>query len=232
MRLLYPYLQKQVGGEGVNLGAVLSFVAIFVVLGGWLAWASGVGGKPMPSLRANMTMTAAMRVTADLNAPFTQVAQTPFYYGIIPVTPRPTSTLLPALLSEQQQIQATQTVWFALPTVAPTQTPFPWECASTPSVDDPCYKLYVEHGGEAAAVWYWAIRTTTPMPTAVPTERTFITWTPSPSMDQMAATMVGTLAAERAWEMLSATPPAAERTEERFSDEGAPQRGVRLPDES
>src|SRR5690349_1981436 len=71
LRLLYPYLQKQVGGEGVNLGAVLSLAAIFVVLGGWLAWASGVGGKPMPSIRANMTATAGARVEVDLGAPFT-----------------------------------------------------------------------------------------------------------------------------------------------------------------
>ena len=33
-RLLYPYLQKQVGGEGVNFASILAGLGIVVILGG------------------------------------------------------------------------------------------------------------------------------------------------------------------------------------------------------
>jgi len=96
-------------------------------------------------------------------------------------------------LSDEVAIAATQTAYALLPTfdcadcfkgdlsalITPSPTPFAWECDRVASEGDPCYQAYVEYGGDAAATLYWSRRTQTPMPTAVPTERVFATWTPS-----------------------------------------------------
>lgn len=93
--------------------------------------------------------------------------------------------------------QPSPTRWMDLPTLVPTATPFPWECFKTPAIADPCYgHQYVDNDGRLVTYPERFLMTVTFAPPE-PSEYYFVTWTPT---------------------------PAAERTEERFSDEGAPQR--------
>lgn len=211
-------MQKQAGGEGVNFASIIAGLGIVLLLGGWLAWVAGVGGKPLPSLRQNMTQTARALPTIDSTVIMGQIKETPFYYGIIPLTPRPAATATP---SAADQIGATQTQWWvsnAIPQVLPTATRLPGECA--PEMDDACFRQWVDAGLNPEEWWnLW----TPQVATAIPTLRTFVTWTPTPDVSTFEREIQATIHMMAQATAQALTPQAEERTRDDFEERGASQ---------
>jgi hypothetical protein len=62
LKRLYPFVGANlvVGNEGINPTALLSVVALVVIVGGWITWVSGVGGGASPQAAASVVSSTPL----------------------------------------------------------------------------------------------------------------------------------------------------------------------------
>lgn len=168
--MLFPYIRSDVRGPGPNSVAVTSLLILIAMAIGYPIYLfSSFNQMPNSSFFATRTVASVEvgisgtdLLSSALAAPLDSPSAPARLITTVPsATPSPTEFVL----------YDPKDAW--VPTSAfPSPTPFPWACL--PSPDDHCLAAYNDPS------LYWERWTPNP-PTALPTERVFVTWTPAPT---------------------------------------------------